>query len=101
VERLLVSVEGRNRLAERRPDAVIIDPRCHHEDQNLVVANAPCRDHLDLHGVFGRAVPLLADRPGIHLLGNVAEGRDLADFVQILRPDGLFDRLNRHDTPRW
>ena len=41
-------------------------------------------DDLDLHGGIGLAVALLADRPRIHLLGHMPEGRNLAQLIQIL-----------------
>jgi hypothetical protein len=41
-------------------------------------------DDLDLHGLLGLAVALAPDRPGVHLLGHVAERRDLADLVEVL-----------------
>ena len=42
-----------------------------------------------LHGSFGRTVALLANGPGVHLFGDVAERRNLPDLIEILeaRPD--------------
>src|SRR5215211_1290591 len=78
----LVHVDRRDRLAEAGPHAVVIDAPGHDEDQHLVVADGPGRQHLDLHRGFRRPVALLADRPGIHLLRNMAERRDLPDFIE-------------------
>ncbi len=50
MERMLVDVEGRDRLAEPGPDAVVVDAGRHHEDQHLVLADRPGRHHLDLQG---------------------------------------------------
>ncbi len=36
VEWVLVSVERRNRLAERSPNAIVVDPGGHHEHQHVV-----------------------------------------------------------------
>ncbi len=44
----------------------------------------PGGEHLDLHRRVGLAVALLADGPGVHVLGHVSERRDLADLVQVL-----------------
>ncbi len=84
VERVLVSVNWRDRLTKRGPDTVVIDARGHHEHEHVVAVQLPRWDHLELHGVFGRSVPFLPDRPGVHLLGHVTERRNLADVVQIL-----------------
>ena len=85
VEGLLVPVERRDRLAERGPDAVVVHARRHHEHQHLVVADGPGRHDLELHRAFRRAVALLADGPGPHLCRHMAERRDLADLVEVLR----------------
>ena len=74
----------RDRRAERRPHAVVVDARRHHEDEHVVAVELPGRQHLDLHGLVGRAVPLLADRPRVHLLRHVPERRNLADLVEVL-----------------
>ena len=76
--------DGRDRHAERGPHAVVVDARRHHEDEHVVAVELPGRQHLDLHGLVGRAVALGADRPRVHLGGHVAERRDLADLVQVL-----------------
>ena len=75
---------GRDRLTEPGPHAVVVDAAGHHVDQHLVLADRPGRQHLDLHRGFGRAMALLADRPGVHGLRHVAERRDLADLVEVL-----------------
>ena len=80
----LVRVERRNRLAERGPDAVVIDPRRHHQHQHIVAVERPGRQDLNLHRAFGRSVPFLTDRPGVHGLRHMAERRNLADLVEIL-----------------
>ena len=81
---LLVHVEHAHRLAQRRPDAVVVHPGRHHEHQDLVLADGPGRHHLDLHGRRRAAVALLAHGPGVHLLGHVEGRRDLADLVEVL-----------------
>src|SRR5262249_22740352 len=81
----LVHVEGRDRAAEPGPDAVVVDARGHHHDQHLVGIERGRRHHFDLHGLLGLAVALAADRPGIHLRRHMAERRDLADLVEVLR----------------
>ena len=85
VIRVLVHVERRDRLAEAGPDAVVIDARRHHEHEHFVVGDRPGRHHLDLHRGFRRPVALLADRPGVHFLRHMAERRDFADVVEVLR----------------
>ena len=91
---ILVAVDRRDRRAEPGPDAVVVHARRHHEHEHLVVGDLPGRQHLDLERGLRRAVALLADRPGIHLLRHVPERRDLADFVerlsaQLPRPPAL------------
>ena len=96
VEGLLVDIERRDRLAEARPDAVVIDAAGHHEDEDLVLADRPGRHHLELQRRLGRAVPVLADRPGVHLLGNMTERRDFADPVKVLQRSNFSKRGSRH-----
>jgi hypothetical protein len=84
VEGLLVHVERRDRQAESRPHAVVVDSGGHHEDQHLVLADRMGRYDFELHRLFGRAVAVTANHPGIHVLRHMAERRDLADFVEIL-----------------
>ena len=80
-----VNVEDGDRCAEAGPDAVIVDAGRHHENEHLVTVDLPGRYDLDLHRLLGRAVPLAADRPGIHVLRHMAERRDLAHLVEILQ----------------
>ncbi len=82
---LLVHVERRDRLAEPRPDAVVVDATRHHEQQHLVLADRPGRHHFELKRFLRRPVALLADHPGVHFLRDMTERRDLADGVEILR----------------
>ena len=56
VERMLVSVERRDRNAETGPDAVIVDAAGHHIDQHLVFGDRPGRHD------FAAASPARADR---------------------------------------
>ena len=84
VIRVLVDVEGGDGLAERRPDAVVIHPGRHHQNQHVMAVEGPCRHDLDLHGLFRRSVPFLAHDPGVHRRRHVTHRRDLADFVKIL-----------------
>ena len=88
VERILVHVERRDRLAEAGPDAVVVDAAGHDVDQHLVLGDRPGRHHFALHRLFRRAVALLADRPGVHLRRHMAERRNLADLVEILERRG-------------
>ncbi len=81
---ILVHVERRDRLAERRPDAVVVDARRHHENEHVVAVERPGRHDLDLHRLFRRPVALLADGPGVHRLRHVAERGNFADLVEIL-----------------
>ena len=48
------------------------------------VAGRAARPLRQLHGDVGFAVAFAADRPGVHLLGDMAEGRHFADLVQVL-----------------
>ena len=81
---ILVHVERRDRLAERRPDAIVVDARRHHENEHVVAVELPGRHDLDLHRLFRRPMPLLADGPGVHRLRHMAQRRDFADLVEIL-----------------
>ena len=56
---VLVPVERGDRLAERGPDAVVVDAGRHHEDEHVVAVELPGGHDLDLHGRdrARRAVP--------------------------------------------
>src|SRR5208337_254837 len=82
---LLMGVERRNRLAESGPDAVVIDARRHHQDENVMAVELPGRHDFELHGRFRRTVAVLADHPGVHVLWHMAERRNFADIVKILQ----------------
>ena len=82
VERMLVHVEGGDRLAEAGPDAVVVDAAGHHEQQHFVLADRPGRHHFELERLVRRAVALLADHPGVHLLRHMAERRNFADVIE-------------------
>ena len=101
---ILVHVERRDRLAERRPDAVVVDARRHHENEHVVAVELPGRHDLDLHRLFRRPVPLLADGPGVHRLRHMAERGNFADLVEILdRSVGrqvLLGRASVHGLPQ-
>ena len=84
MKRIFVPVDGRDWRTERRPDAVVIDTRRHHENQHIMRIERPGRNDLDLHRRFGRAVPVLPDSPRIHILRHVTERRNFADFIEIL-----------------
>ena len=62
--------EHRDRLAERRPDVVEVDPGGHHPDDHLERAGLGHLDLLDLERVLGLALALLADHPRRHRLGQ-------------------------------
>src|SRR4051812_14461765 len=73
--------EDRDRLAERRPDVVEVDPRGHHAHDHLECAGLGQLDLLELEGVLGLALALLTDHPRRHrlreLTGLQVELRDL------------------------
>ena len=81
---LLVHVEDRNRLAQRSPDAVVVDARRHHQHQHFVAVDIGRVDHFHLHGLFRLALTFAADHPGIHFLGHMSQRRDLADLIEVL-----------------
>ena len=81
---VLVDVELRHRLAERGPDAVVVDAGRHHENEHVVAVELPGRHDLKLHRRFGRPLALAADRPGVHVLRHMSERREFANFIEIL-----------------
>ena len=86
-------IENGNGLAERGPDAIVIHARGHHHHQHLVAVDlGHVHDFLE-HGFFGLTVALAPDRPGMHLLGHVAERRDFPDIVEILLGGLVFGNL--------
>jgi len=89
VEGMLVPVEGRDRLAEAGPDAVVVHAPGHDVDQDLVLAECPGRNDLDLEGLFRRAMAIAADRPRIHVGRHMAERRHFTELVEVLQGTGL------------
>ena len=74
--------EDGDRLAEGRPDVVEVDARGHHPHDHLEGARLRDLDLLELEGVVGLPLTLLADNPGGHRLrqlsGLDAQLRDCA-----------------------
>ena len=64
--------EDRDRLAQRRPDVVEVDAGGHHPHDHLEGAGLRHLDLLELEGVVGLALALLADHPGGHRLRQLA-----------------------------
>jgi hypothetical protein len=81
---MFVAVERRNRNAQTSPDPVVVDAAGHHQDENLVLGDGPGWHNFKLERLIGWPVPLLADHPGVHLLGDVSERRNFANVVEIL-----------------
>ncbi len=90
VIRQLVHVQGRDRLAKRGPDAIVVDAGGHHQHQHVMAVELPGGHDFELHGGFRRAVTVLADHPGVHVFRNMAEGRNFADVVKVLVDRFLF-----------
>jgi hypothetical protein len=79
--RVVAVVEDRDRLAQRRPDVVEVDPGRHHADDHLERARLRQLDLLELERVLGLPLALRPDDPGSHRVGQRArfhiELRDL------------------------
>src|SRR4051794_11137965 len=79
--RVVAVLHDRHRLAERRPDVVVVDAGRHHADDDLEGAGLRYFDLLELEGVLRLAEALLADDPRGHLLRQLAglggDGGDL------------------------
>ena len=79
-----VVAEDRDRLAERRPHVVEVHAGGHHAHDHLERAGLGNLDLLDLEGVDGLALALLADDPRGHRLGQLARlCVDVCDLGQI------------------
>ena len=78
-----------DRLAERRPDVVVVHAGRHHAHDHLERARLGDLDLLELEGVLRLALALLADDPGRHRLGQLARlDVDLRDLLHIHRHRG-------------
>ncbi len=84
MERVLVAINGGNGSAKGSPHAVVVNPRRHHQNEHLVLADFPGGHDLNLHGAIRRPVALLPYAPGIHGLRHMPQGRNFADFVEVL-----------------
>jgi hypothetical protein len=82
---MLVHVERRDRHAEACPHAVVVDAAGHDIDQYFVLPDRPGRQHFELHRGLRRTVALLANGPGVHPRRHVAERRNFADLIKIVK----------------
>jgi hypothetical protein len=79
-----VVAEDGHRLAEGGPDVVEVHARGHHADDHLEGGGLGYLDLLDLEGVHGLALALLADHPRRHRGGQLAGlGIDIGDLGQV------------------
>ncbi len=67
--------------AERGPYVIEVDSGRHHIDQRLIGAQLRDRDLFDLESVRRVAKAFGPNHLRIHLFGNLADRRNLADFV--------------------
>jgi hypothetical protein len=82
--RLVAGADDVDGDAQAGPHVVVVDARGHDVDEHLVVGDRRHVDDLLLERLLRRAEPLGADQPGVHLLGDLAQGRLLADLVDVL-----------------
>jgi hypothetical protein len=81
---LVAGADDVDRDAEAGPHVVVVDAGCHDVDEHLVVGDRRDIDDLLLEGLQRRAEALRADQPGMHLRGDLAQGRLLAQVVEFL-----------------
>jgi len=81
--RLLALADHVERRAQRRPDVVVVDPRRHHVDQHFVGAEGRRRDDLAPPRLARRAETVLPHDVRVHARRHVADGRSLAEIVQV------------------
>ena len=81
---LLVRLGHVDRDALGRPHVVVVDAGSHHEHEGVVRPDLRRLDGLDLERVLGLAVAIGTDQVGVHLGGDLADRRNLADLVQLL-----------------
>jgi hypothetical protein len=81
VERMIVEVQRRHRMAERRPDAVVVDACRHDQDQDLIRPDLGDVDHLLLEGGRRISVALPPQCPGMHPFRDDA-GRNILAKVE-------------------
>jgi hypothetical protein len=76
---LLTNRDDINGDATSRPNIVEVDTCGHDRDQNVVRAKPGDFDDLWLESSLGIAKSLAADNLGVHLVGYLANGRQLAN----------------------
>ena len=69
---MVAVLHDRDGLAQRRPHVVVVDPGGHHADDHLEGGGLGDLDLLQLEGVLGLSLALLADHPGGHRVGQLA-----------------------------
>ena len=91
-------VKGADGCAQSGPNAVVIDPRRHDQDQHFMRVNFGRVDDFDQHRFIRIPVAFAPYRPSIHLRGHMAQGRHLAHGVQVFhwRVIGQFGGIERH-----
>ena len=81
---LLMDIKGGNRLAQRRPDTIVIDTGCHYENEDVMAVQFRRIDNFNLHGGFRFAMTLTPNRPSVHFSRDMAERWNFSDLIQIL-----------------
>nr|WP_148313638.1 RHS repeat protein [Sorangium cellulosum] len=77
-------VKHRDGFPQRGPDAVVVDPRGHDRDEDLIRADARRRHDLDLHGGARLAMAIAPDDPRSHAPWHVPERRHFTQLIPIL-----------------
>jgi hypothetical protein len=81
---LLARRDHVHRGAARGPHVVEVDPGRHHVNQHLVRLDLGDVDLFDLERVYRLAIALGPDYLRVHFFGHLPEGRNFADFVDLL-----------------
>ena len=80
---LLVAIKGADRDTQSRPNTVIVNTRCHHQDQNIIVVQFWHIQNLLQHGRIGLTMTLPPNGPAVHLFRHMTQGRHFAHFIEV------------------
>ena len=93
-----------DRVAKRRPDVVVVDPRGHDVNEHVLGSDRRRGDHLALPGILGFVETVLTYDKSVHLMRHAPQGRTIAQIEKCLLIRGaarqtIDHRQSSHLTP--
>ena len=88
-----VNIKDRQGNAKPGPDAVIINSGGHDQYKHFVRIYFRHINNFLQHGLFRGTMTVPANNPGMHFGGNMTNGRDFADLIQVFDLELAFQSI--------